>query len=108
MLSNLILSNLLTKITGGTMDQLNLQQNYRPMTIGDWLITFLIQIIPLVGLVMLFVWAFGGDTHPSKKTWAQASLLWIVIMIVLAIIFFAAVWGFIMSFFGGMDYNYST
>ncbi|MBS4034871.1 MAG: hypothetical protein KGZ85_10420 [Ignavibacterium sp.] len=90
------------------MDQLNLQQNYRPMTIGDWLITFLIQIIPLVGLVMLFVWAFGGDTHPSKKTWAQASLLWIVIMIVLAIIFFAAVWGFIMSFFGGMDYNYST
>jgi hypothetical protein len=90
------------------MDQLNLQQNYKPMTIGDWLITFLIQIIPLVGIVMLFVWAFGGDTHPSKKTWAQASLLWIVIMIVLAIIFFAAVWGVIMSMFGGMDYNYST
>ena len=90
------------------MDPLNLQQNYKPMTIGDWLITFLIQIIPLVGLVMLFVWAFGDGSHPSKKTWAQASLLWIVIMIVLAIIFFAAVWGFIMSFFGGMDYNYST
>lgn len=90
------------------MDQLNLQQNYRPMSIGDWLITFLIQIIPLVGLVMLFVWAFGGDTHPSKKTWAQASLLWMVIMIILAIIFFAAVWSFIMSMFGGMDYNYST
>lgn len=49
------------------MDQFNLQQNYKPMTIGDWLITFLIQIIPLVGFVMLFVWAFGGDTHPSKK-----------------------------------------
>lgn len=90
------------------MDQLNLQQNYKPMTIGDWLITFLIQIIPLVGFVMLFVWAFGGDTHPSKKTWAQASLIWMLIMIVLAIIFFAAVWGFIMSMFGGMDYNYST
>lgn len=90
------------------MDPLNLQQNYKPMTIGDWLITFLIQIIPLVGFVMLFVWAFGGDTHPSKKTWAQATLLWFVIMIVLFIIFFAALWGFIMSFFGGMDYNYST
>lgn len=90
------------------MDPLNLQQNYKPMTIGDWLITFLIQIIPLVGLVMLFVWAFGGDTHPSKKTWAQATLLWFVIMIILFIIFFAAMWGFIMSMFGGMDYNYST
>lgn len=90
------------------MDQLNVQQNYKPMTIGDWLITFLIQIIPLVGFVMLFVWAFGDGTHPSKKTWAQASLLWVAIMIILAIIFFAAVWGLIMSMFGGMNYNYST
>jgi len=90
------------------MDQFNLQQNYKPMTIGDWLITFLIQIIPLVGFVMLFVWAFGGDTHPSKKTWAQATLLWFVIMIILFIIFFAALWGFIMSMFGGMDLNYSS
>lgn len=90
------------------MDQFNLQQNYKPMTIGDWLITFLIQIIPLVGIVMLFVWAFGGDTHPSKKTWAQATLLWFVIMIILFIIFFAALWGFIMSMFGGMDLNYSS
>lgn len=90
------------------MDQFNIQQNYKPMTIGDWLITFLIQIIPLVGFVMLFVWAFGGDTHPSKKTWAQATLLWFVIMIILFIIFFAALWGFIMSMFGGMDLNYSS
>ncbi len=90
------------------MDQFNLQQNYKPMSIGDWLITFLIQIIPLVGIVMLFVWAFGGDTHPSKKTWAQATLLWFVILIVLFIIFFAALWGFIMSMFAGMDYNYSS
>lgn len=90
------------------MDPLNLQQNYKPMTIGDWLITFLIQIIPLVGFIMLFVWAFGGDTHPSKKSWAQASLIWIVIMLVLVIIFFAAMWGIVMSFFSGYEMNYST
>ncbi|MCJ7552653.1 MAG: hypothetical protein MUO34_02105 [Ignavibacteriaceae bacterium] len=90
------------------MDPLNLQQNYKPMTISDWLITFLIQIIPLVGFIMLFVWAFGGDTHPSKKSWAQASLIWIVIMLVLVIIFFAAMWGIVMSFFSGYEMNYST
>jgi len=43
-------------------------QNYQPMTIGEWIITFIITYIPIVGIVMLFVWAFGGDTHPSKKT----------------------------------------
>lgn len=87
------------------MDQMNLQQQYKPMTIGDWLITFLIQIIPLVGFIMLFVWAFGDGTHPSKKSWAQASLIWMLIMIVLVIIFFAALWTFFASFFSGYEVN---
>lgn len=88
------------------MDPLNtlnpgFNTNYRPMSIGDWLITFLIQAIPLVGFIMLFVWAFGDGTHPSKKTWAQASLIFALIMIVLAIIFFAAMWSMFSSFFSG-------
>lgn len=96
------------------MDQMNqfnqgsFQQQYKPMTLGDWLITLLIQAIPLVGFIMLFVWAFGGDTHPSKKTWAQASLLFALIMIVLVIIFFAAMWSFFISFFSGYNLNYSS
>lgn len=96
------------------MDQMNqfnqssFQPQYKPMTIGDWLITFLIQAIPLVGFIMLFVWAFGGDNHPSKKTWAQASLLFALIMIILLIIFFAAMWSFIASFFSGYNMNYSS
>ena len=36
--------------------------NYTPMTIGDWIITFIITYIPLVGFIMLFVWEFGDDT----------------------------------------------
>lgn len=88
------------------MDQFNtgFNTNYRPMTIGDWLITFLIQAIPLVGFVMLFVWAFGDGTHPSKKSWAQASLIMMVIVIVLMIIIFAALWSMFSSFFQS-NYN---
>ncbi|RKY93763.1 MAG: hypothetical protein DRQ13_09060 [Ignavibacteriae bacterium] len=62
--------------------------NYTPMTIGDWIITFIITYIPLVGFIMLFVWAFGDGTHPSKKTWAQAALIMVAISIVLVILFF--------------------
>ncbi len=88
------------------MDPLNtgFTNNYKPMTIGDWLITFLIQAIPLVGFIMLFVWAFGDGTHPSKKSWAQASLIFALIMLVLVIIFIAALWSIIGSFFSG-GYN---
>jgi hypothetical protein len=88
------------------MDPLNtgFSSNYKPLTIGDWLITFLIQAIPLVGFVMLFVWAFGDGTHPSKKSWAQASLIFALIMLVLVIILFAALWSIFSSFF---THNYN-
>ncbi|HEY3902089.1 MAG TPA: hypothetical protein VGM54_25985 [Chthoniobacter sp.] len=48
---------------------------YRPLTIGDWIITKIVLAIPLVGIVMLFVWAFSSDTHPSKKTFCQSALI---------------------------------
>ena len=85
------------------MDPLNtgFTTNYKPMTMGDWLITFIIQAIPLVGIIMLFVWAFGDGTHPSKKTWAQASLIFALIMFVLVIIFIAVMWTVISSLFSG-------
>jgi Na+/phosphate symporter len=73
---------------------------YQPMSIGDWLITFLITMIPLVGFIMMFVWAFGDGSHPSKKTWAQAYLIMIVIVIVLMIIFFTLFMSIIGSFVG--------
>lgn len=70
---------------------------YKPLTLQDWMVTILITFIPLVNIVMYFVWAFGEGTHPSKKTWAQASLLWLVISIVLSMIFFAFFGAFISS-----------
>ena len=78
--------------------------NYTPMTIGDWIITFIITYIPLVGFIMLFVWAFGDGTHPSKKTWAQAALIMVAISIILAIVFF----GLLASILGGIFSNYSS
>lgn len=53
------------------------------MTVGNWLLTFVILAIPLVGIVMQLVWAFSGETHPSKKTFCQASLIMLLIVIVL-------------------------
>ncbi|MGK7912431.1 MAG: hypothetical protein AB4050_13275 [Synechococcus sp.] len=46
-----------------------------PVTVGEWLITYLIMLIPIVGLIMVFVWAFGSDTKPSKKSFFQAQLV---------------------------------
>jgi hypothetical protein len=58
-------------------------RSYTPMTVGNWLLTMVIMAIPLVGLIMQLVWAFSNDTHPSKKTFCQASLIMLLIFIVL-------------------------
>ena len=73
----------------------------------DWVITLLIRIIPLVGLVMLFVWAFGSGDNPNKANWAKAVLILMAIGFVVACIFFAIFWGAIaaMMMGGGMNNN---
>lgn len=56
-----------------------------PVSVKEWLITFLILIIPIVNIVMLFVWAFG-DGKKSKQNYFKAYLIWIGIIIVLYIL----------------------
>lgn len=58
---------------------------YKPVSVGNWIITFIILAIPLVNLVMLIVWAVGGTTHPSKKTFAQAYFVLVGIAVCVAI-----------------------
>jgi hypothetical protein len=64
------------------------QTTYQPVTIGNWLLTMLIMCIPLVNIIMLFVWGFGGTAFISKANWAKASLIWTLIWIVLSILIF--------------------
>lgn len=58
----------------------------------NWFITILIAAIPLIGLIMLFVWAFGDNTNPTKANWAKATLLWLLVGVV--------IYGFIAMIFG--------
>ena len=61
-----------------------------PVGIGEWMLTTLLCCIPIVNLVMLFVWGFGSGTKTSKKNWAKASLIWAAIILVIYIIIIVA------------------
>lgn len=58
----------------------------QPVTIGNWILTFILLAIPLVNLIMLIVWAVGGTTHPSKKTFAQAYLILFAILFCIGLV----------------------
>ncbi len=62
----------------------------KQMSVGDWIITYLLLSIPVINIICIFIWAFGGTKKPSRKTWAQATLL-----LPLIILFFLVVFGWI-------------
>lgn len=57
------------------------------VTLGDWIVTMILSGIPIVGLIMILVWAFGGGAKPSKKNYARAVIIMAIIGIVLGIVF---------------------
>ncbi len=46
-----------------------------PITVGNWVITLLLMAVPVVNLVLLFIWGFGGDAPETKSNWAKAQLI---------------------------------
>ena len=58
-----------------------------PVSLGDWMITLIVLAIPIVGLVMLFVWGFSSGTHPSKQNYCRATLILALVALVLVFMF---------------------
>ena len=78
-------------------------QNNSVVSVGEWIITILLMIIPLVNIIMLFVWAFGSGTPVSKANWAKASLIWMLISIGLSIIIMVIAGGAIFAGMSGLS-----
>jgi len=73
----------------------NVVINDEVVSYKEWLITLLIMMIPVVNIVMMFVWAFGDETKKSKSNYFKAALTMAAIGIVLSIAFM-----FLMVFIG--------
>lgn len=70
------------------------------VSLGDWMLTLFLMFLPVVNIIMLFVWAFSSGTPESKANWAKASLIWMAIGIVLYVLLFAIIGA---SFMGAMQ-----
>jgi hypothetical protein len=68
-------------------------ENNGVLSVKDWAITIFITGLPLIGLIMLFVWAFDDNTNINKKNWAKVNLL-------IMLIFFLIVMSFLFLFGG--------
>ncbi len=61
--------------------------NSETVSLGEWIGTIILSGIPLVGFIILLVWAFGGGAKPSKQNYARAVLIVAIIGAILGFIF---------------------
>lgn len=73
----------------------------RPMSVGEWMITILVLMIPVVNVIMYIYWALSDSGNVNRKTFCQASILWwLIIMGVVLLASFAL--GGLGAFLGSM------
>lgn len=79
----------------------------QPVTMGEWVISLLIMMIPCVNIIMAFVWAFSTKEKKSKSNYFKAYLIFLgiqtVLVIVLLIVYFVFI-GAMISSMGGYTY----
>ena len=66
------------------------QNENQTISVGDWLVNFLITIIPLVGIIFIIIWA-NDDKNKVRKNWAIASLIWSGIFFVLSLFIYTII-----------------
>lgn len=77
------------------------------MTVGNWVLTIFLSQLGIIGLIMLFVWAFGSSEPTAKKNFARAMLIWNAIILGLSILYviamFACSFGFLGTLFEALE-----
>ncbi len=58
------------------------------MTVKEWIISIILTCIPIVGIILLFVWAFSNNINENKRNWAKAFLIVQVIGLILVILIY--------------------
>ena len=76
-LTALAIAGLITLIIGVWLIQLASKNAGSGRTCWGWILTSILMCIPLVNIIMLFVWAFGSGTSGDTtfKCWARLILI---------------------------------
>ena len=64
-----------------------------PLSTGNFFWLPVITAIPIVGIILIFVWAFSKNTNINRKNYARAILIWLLISVILFVISYMTVGG---------------
>lgn len=74
------------------------------MSVGQWVLTIFLSALSIVGLILLFIWAFG-DTPQPKKNYARAMLIWQAIALGITILYIIGLFSCVVGGIGSGDFD---
>lgn len=80
-----------------------------PLSVGSYMLMTLVQAIPVIGFIMLLVWAFSKNSNTNRKNYAKAALIWWLIGLGLTLVvvaFYIFVIGASLGTLAGSSYYY--
>ena len=60
-------------------------ENSNYVSVGSWMWMMFVTAIPILGLIMILVWAFTGENE-SRKNYYRAMLSWILVLVALVVV----------------------
>jgi threonine/homoserine/homoserine lactone efflux protein len=61
---------------------MNSQRDNNYISVGSWMWMMFVTAIPIIGWIMIVVWAFTGENE-SRKNYYRAILAWILVFVAL-------------------------
>jgi threonine/homoserine/homoserine lactone efflux protein len=58
-------------------------RNY--MSVAEWMFILFIAAIPILGWIMLIIWAFTGENE-TRKNYSRAIIAWVVVLVGLVVV----------------------
>ena len=77
-----------------------LPENQRPLNYKEWALNIFLTSLPLIGFILLFVWAFSDGGNINRREFARGYLLLFVIGIAIVLLFLFLFGG--AAFLGGL------
>ena len=67
-------------------NQIMIPEEYKPISAWGYVGYSLLFSIPCVGIILMFVWAFGNGTNINLKNYAKSYLLMLLISIIVSVV----------------------
>lgn len=76
----------------------------KPLSTGDFILAFILMAIPIVGFIVILVWALSSETNKNRKSFARAIIIMWIISFIISLVTIILFWSAFMTIIGQINY----